>query len=74
MNETAPVTLPLTNLLQEIITENFDFENINLFNLRIQICARCEHCVENINIPFCSEQNLPLAVTANRTQCPIGKW
>lgn len=74
MINTAPFIMPIINSQQQIETQSFDFEKINLFNTRIEICSRCDRCTENNNIPFCSELNTPLSAAADKESCPIGKW
>jgi len=74
MSNTAPFILPVVDTPQEIQIQNFDFEKIVTFNTKIEICSQCENCIENNNIPFCSELNLPLSAAAEKGKCPIGKW
>jgi hypothetical protein len=75
MSNTAPFLLPkVDSLTQNINTYNLDFSKINTFNDKIVICSICEHCVKVEQLPYCSTQDLPLSVSAEKENCPIGKW
>jgi len=74
MINTAPIIMPIISSQQEVQIQNFDNDKINLFNERIEVCSNCEKCIENNNIPFCSELNTPLSAAADKETCPIGKW
>jgi hypothetical protein len=73
-NNTAPFSPPIIISNQDPIIINFDFVKINAFNNNIKICSICQHCIEKNQRPYCAAQDLPLAVTAEKENCPIGAW
>lgn len=71
--ETAPVIFTVNVPQQEDTVPNIDYQKINEFNKKIDICNSCIHLVEDIR-PTCAILNKPLSILSEVKTCPKGNW
>lgn len=73
---TAPFVPPTTFATQEanVVVQNFNFEKINEFNRRIEICSACDKIQNTNGVPTCSLTQMPAASVVESSVCPLEKW
>lgn len=74
IENTAPYSQSLiVENTEENNSVNIDISKINNFNIKINICSKCEHVVDR-DYPTCIILNKPISIVSELKNCPKGYW